>query len=233
MPGMFEPKIADRSAVVGVLGLGYVGLPLAAAFHRSGFRVLGFDTDPAKIDALGDGRNYLRHLGQEMTATLAASERFEATGDWTRMQEPDAILICVPTPLGAHQEPDLSFVESSARLIRDGLRRGQLVVLESTTYPGTTRDVVGPILAESGLVPGQDFLLAYSPEREDPGRQDFETSTIPKLVGGTCERSERSRAHSTPRRSPTCTRSARPRSPSPRSSWRTSSARSTSRWSTS
>lgn len=186
---MFEEQIASREAVVGVLGLGYVGLPLAAAFHGAGFRVLGFDTDPAKIEALASGRNYLAHLGQHMTRRLADSERFAATDDWGRLAEADAILICVPTPLGPHQEPDLSFVESSARRVAAALRPGQLVVLESTTYPGTTRDVVGPILAESGLEAGSGFLLAYSPEREDPGRADFETSTIPKLVGGTCERS--------------------------------------------
>ncbi len=160
-----EDKIADRTARVGVLGLGYMGLPLAVAFHDAGFDVLGFDTDPSKIEALAAGRNYLRHLGQDMTRGLAASERFEASGDWERLAEADALLICVPTPLGAHQEPDLSFVERSARRIRDRLRPGQLVVLESTTYPGTTRGVVGPILAEAGLVPGRDYWLAYSPER--------------------------------------------------------------------
>ena len=124
-----------------------------------------------------------------MTQELAASARFEATDDWSRLGEPDAVLICVPTPLGPHQEPDLRFVEASARRVAATLRAGQLVVLESTTYPGTTRGGVGPILAASGLAAGKDYLLAYSPEREDPGRRDFETSTIPKLVGGTCERS--------------------------------------------
>jgi len=186
---MLDSKIQDRTAVVGIVGLGYVGLPLAAAFDRAGFRVLGFDTDPAKITSLAEGRNYLRHLGQDLTRALRDGGRFEATGAFERLGEADCILICVPTPLGEHKEPDLSFVERSAEQIARTLRPGQLVVLESTTYPGTTRDIVGPILARTGLVLGEDVHLAYSPEREDPGREDFGTSTIPKLVGGICEAS--------------------------------------------
>ena len=177
-------KIENRTAKVGILGLGYVGLPLAAAFVDAGFPVLGFDTDEKKIVALAKGENYLKHLGQEMTQGMKASGLFEATTDFDRLSEPDAVLLCVPTPLGEHNEPDLSYVENSTLDVARRLRKGQLVVLESTTYPGTTRDLMGPILEASGLKAGTDFLLAYSPEREDPGRQGVTTSTIPKLVGG-------------------------------------------------
>jgi UDP-N-acetyl-D-glucosamine dehydrogenase len=184
-------RIADRSAVVAVIGLGYVGLPLAAAFHAAGFRVLGFDIDPAKIDALGRGETYLMHVGATLAADLNATGRFGASADFARLGEADAIAICVPTPLGPHFEPDLSFVEQTARDIAKTLRRGQLVVLESTTYPGTTRDVVRPILEGAGLVCGRDIFLAFSPEREDPGRTSHTTRTIPKLVGGVDETSGR------------------------------------------
>ena len=182
-------SIEDRSVIVGILGLGYVGLPLAAAFLDAGFRVLGFDTDESKIAALEKGENYLKHLGQEMTRKMRDSDRFEATADFDRLGEPDAVLLCVPTPLGEHREPDLSYVEQSTEMAARTLRKGQMVVLESTTYPGTTRDLMGAILERGGMKAGEDFLLAYSPEREDPGREGVTTSSIPKLVGGTCERS--------------------------------------------
>ncbi len=184
---MLQDKITSRRAVVGVLGLGYVGLPLASAFVEAGFPVLGFDTDPTKIEQLARGEQYLRHLGAAMTERMKASGRFEATTDFSRLGEADAVLICVPTPLGEFKEPDLSFIERSGEAIAKTLRKGQMVVLESTTYPGTTRDFLRPILERSGLKMGVDFLLAFSPEREDPGRKDFDTKTIPKLVGGTCE----------------------------------------------
>jgi UDP-N-acetyl-D-glucosamine dehydrogenase len=183
---MFEGKIQDRTARIGVLGMGYVGLPLAAAFSEAGFPVQAFDIDEEKVARLSRGENYLLHLGQEITQVMLATGRFEATSDLTRLCEPDAILVCVPTPLGPHHEPDLSFIESSCRAIAAVLRRGQLVVLESTTYPGTTRGLVVPILEESGRVLGRDFLVAYSPEREDPGR-GLRASEVPKLVGGLCE----------------------------------------------
>jgi len=186
---MLIQHIESRRAVVGVLGLGYVGLPLASAFVEAGFRVLGFDTDPAKIERLARGEQYLQHLGASMTARMRDSGRFEASADLGRLGEADAILICVPTPLGESKEPDLSFIALSGEAIAKTLRKGQLIVLESTTYPGTTRDFLGPILARGGLEPGVDFLLAFSPEREDPGRKDFDTKSIPKLVGGTCEAS--------------------------------------------
>jgi UDP-N-acetyl-D-glucosamine dehydrogenase len=176
--------IAERSAVVGVVGLGYVGLPLMSVFHRAGFSVIGFDNDPKKIATLNAGGNYLKHLGESLVSDMKRAGRFEATTDSSRLGEADAILICVPTPLGRHLEPDLSYVEKTADAIARTLRPGQLVVLESTTYPGTTREVVLPRLEKNGLKCGSDFLLAYSPEREDPGRKDFNTQTIPKLVGG-------------------------------------------------
>ncbi len=179
-----ERKIADRSAVVGIIGLGYVGLPLANAFWRSGFGVLGFDVDPKKIEMLTRGESYLKHLGPCVVDDMAASDRFAATADFSRLREADAILVCVPTPLGKHLEPDLSFVERTADDIAKTLRPGQLVVLESTTYPRTTREVMLPRFEATGLKCGQDFFLAYSPEREDPGRKDHSTQTIPKLVGG-------------------------------------------------
>jgi len=177
-------KIRSRSARVGIIGLGYVGLPLLAAFHRAGFHVIGFDNDPAKIESLHRGENYLKHLGEKLIETMKSAGRFDATSDFSRISEADAILICVPTPLGPHREPDLSFVRKSAETISTRLRHGQLVVLESTTYPGTTREIVLPILQSSGLKCGSDFFLAFSPEREDPGRKDASTQTIPKLVGG-------------------------------------------------
>ena len=179
-----QQRIDDKTAVVGVVALGYVGLPLAHAFWSAGFRTMGFDIDAEKIDMLSRGENYLRHLGESFVRDMAADGRFEATDDFGRLGEPDAILICVPTPLGAHLEPDLSFVERAADQAAATLRPGQLIVLESTTYPGTTRDIMLPRLATAGLRCGEDFYLAYSPEREDPGRVDQSTRTIPKLIGG-------------------------------------------------
>lgn len=190
-----EAKIRAGDALVGVIGLGYVGLPLAHALHEGGLRILGFDVDQAKIDALRQGRNYLVHLGPEMTQTLASSGRFEATARFDRLAEADAILVCLPTPLGKHHEPDLSYVVHAGEQIGRTLRAGQLIVLESTTYPGTTReDFLNAILATrpeqaKGLECGRDFFLAFSPEREDPGRKSHSTRTIPKLVGGLDPRS--------------------------------------------
>src|SRR5213076_2805306 len=171
------------------IGLGYVGLPLLHAFHAAGHRVIGFDVDPKKIEALCKGENYLKHLGPGIVKEMLAAGRFEATDDFARLAEPDAIISCVPTPLGSHLEPDLSYVEKTADDIAKTLRPGQLVVLESTTYPRTTREVMLPKFEATGLKCGVDFFLAYSPEREDPGRKDFNTQTIPKLVGGIDEAS--------------------------------------------
>jgi UDP-N-acetyl-D-glucosamine dehydrogenase len=181
-----KSKIESNKAVVGVIGLGYVGLPLLAAFHRAGFPTLGFDVDPRKIDALKKGESYLKHLGPELVTGLHKGAKFDATADFGRMGEADVLISCVPTPLGKHLEPDLSYVEKTADDIAKTLRPGQLVVLESTTYPRTTREVMLPRFEARGLKCGSDegFYLAYSPEREDPGRKDFHTQTIPKLVGG-------------------------------------------------
>ncbi|MEX1017866.1 MAG: nucleotide sugar dehydrogenase [Phycisphaeraceae bacterium] len=176
-----EPTRATR---VGVIGLGYVGLPLVKTFWTAGFTVLGFDVDPAKVQTLKAGGNYLKHLGDDYLAPLVATDRFDATTDFARLAEVDAILVCVPTPLGRHLDPDLTYIERTTDAIADTLRPGQLVVLESTTYPGTTRDIMLPRLASAGLTCGEDFFLAYSPEREDPGRKDHDPRTIPKLVGG-------------------------------------------------
>jgi len=176
-------KIADGSAVVGIIGLGYVGLPLMAAFHRAGFKVIGYDVDPEKITLLHKGENYLKHLGADLVKNMLGN-RFDATADFARLGEADAIIICVPTPLGHHLEPDLSYIEKTGDAIAKTLRPGQLIVLESTTYPRTTREVLVPRFEAKGLKLGTDFFVAFSPEREDPGRKDHNTVTIPKLVGG-------------------------------------------------
>ena len=176
-------NIRDRRAKVGIIGLGYVGLPLARCFAAGGFSVLGFDVDRVKIDKLQRGESYIGHIPPRVVAEMRG-HGFEATDRFERLTEPDAILICVPTPLTDAREPDLQYVEGSARAIAARLRAGQLIVLESTTYPGTTRDIVQPILEAGGLTAGRDFFLAFSPEREDPGNADFSAPTIPKVVGG-------------------------------------------------
>jgi UDP-N-acetyl-D-glucosamine dehydrogenase len=169
---------------VGVIGQGYVGLPLALVFQEAGFTVRGFDIDPAKVEAINAGKSFIRHIGPERVAKAVKSGRFGATADFDELGSCDAILICVPTPLGRHREPDNSFIHSTAREVAKRLRPGQLVVLESTTYPGTTDEEVLPILQQSTLRCPEDFLLAFSPEREDPGNARFSTRSIPKVVGG-------------------------------------------------
>ncbi len=176
-------RIATRTATVGIIGLGYVGLPLARTFCSAGFPVLGFDIDPAKVERLDRGESYIGHIPAATVRQMRESG-FRATTDFARLREADAILICVPTPLTETREPDLTYVVNSVRAVAAALRPGQLVVLESTTYPRTTRDVVVPLLAAAGLAIGQDVFVAYSPEREDPGNPRFATSTIPKVVGG-------------------------------------------------
>ncbi|MDQ5852888.1 MAG: nucleotide sugar dehydrogenase [Chloroflexota bacterium] len=184
VPFALMKALETKDAVVGVIGLGYVGLPLALTAAHAGYRVLGFDINPSHVDDVNAGQSYIKHISPEVVANAVASGRFEATTDFDRLNELDAILICVPTPLSRHRDPDLSFVVDTTRAIAKRLRRGQLIVLESTTYPGTTDEVVRPILEETGLKSGVDFFVAFSPEREDPGNPDFGTSTIPKVVGG-------------------------------------------------
>ena len=176
--------IENKTAKVGVVGLGYVGLPLIDAFVSAGFHCLGFDVDQSKISVLEAGGTYIDHFPASRIQDWIARRKFTPTSDMVRLGEADTILVCVPTPLSESRDPDLSYVEATARQITESLRPGQLVVLESTTYPGTTRDVLLPILAESGLTVGKDYFLAYSPEREDPGNPDFAASGIPKVVGG-------------------------------------------------
>ena len=180
----FITAISNKTAKVGVIGLGYVGLPLVELFARNGFHVKGFDIDTTKVDALNSGQSYIGHIGSERVASMIASGRFEATSDFARLGEVDAIIICVPTPLGRHREPDLGPVINTGKMIGKYLEKGQLVILESTTYPGTTRDVLRPELEVGGLKAGVDFLMAYSPEREDPGNPSFSAANIPKVVGG-------------------------------------------------
>ncbi|MCG3178479.1 MAG: UDP-N-acetyl-D-glucosamine 6-dehydrogenase [Phycisphaerae bacterium] len=182
-------KFENKKALVGIIGLGYVGLPLVREFAAGGLAVLGFDIDARKVEKLAARKSYIKHIPDSLIEKLIDSGKFHATSDMARLNEPDAILICVPTPLTPSREPDLAYVESTARSIAKALRPGQLVVLESTTYPGTTREVVLPILEAGGLKLGRDFLLAFSPEREDPGRKDHSTRTIPKVVGGLDEAS--------------------------------------------
>ena len=176
--------IETRSARIGVIGLGYVGLPLVELFAAKGFPVLGFDIDASKVEKLRDGESYIGHIASERVRSLRDSGRFDATADFSRLGEADAVLICVPTPLGPHREPNLTAVVGTGKAIGRHLRPGQLIVLESTTYPGTTRDVFRPELEAGGLAAGRDFFLAFSPEREDPGNPKFSAATIPKVVGG-------------------------------------------------
>jgi len=179
-----QAKLADRTARAGVIGLGYVGLPLAMAIARAGFAVTGFDIDPSKIVALDSGRSYIDAVSDDVLLREAQAGRFNSTGDFAGLAVCDVIVICVPTPLSAHRDPDLSYVTRTCASIAATLRPGQLVVLESTTYPGTTDDLVRPILEATGLKSGTDFFLGFSPEREDPGNRDFNTSTIPKVIAG-------------------------------------------------
>lgn len=176
-------RINGRRATIAVLGLGYVGLPLARSLVATGNRVVGFDIDPAKAEALNAGRSYIRHIGDAVVNDMCA-KGFHATSEIAGIADADAFLICVPTPLSRNREPDLSFVIGTARSLAAILRPGQLVVLESTTYPGTTLDVLKPILEESGLKSEDSLFIAYAPEREDPGNADFASGNIPKVVGG-------------------------------------------------
>jgi len=176
--------IKEKDCVVGVIGLGYVGLPLIDAYITAGYNAIGFDVDQSKTDKLNAGESYIAHIENSVIKGWLDKKQFEATHDMGRLSEADVILICVPTPLSDSRDPDLSYVEKTTQSIAKSLRKGQMVILESTTYPGTTRDVLLPILNESGMTVGEDYFLAYSPEREDPGNQNFTAGTIPKVVGG-------------------------------------------------
>ncbi len=177
-------KINSRRAVVGVVGMGYVGLPLTIEFVNAGFNVVGFDIDSRKVGKLNSGQSYIKHIPGEKIERMHTSGQFSATAEFSEIARADAVIICVPTPLTQHREPDMSYITSTAKTIAPFLRQGQIVTLESTTYPGTTAEVLKPILErDSGLNIGIDFFLAYSPEREDPNNPDFATSTIPKVVG--------------------------------------------------
>lgn len=181
----FIERVNDRSIVIGIVGLGYVGIPLALAALRRGIKVIGFDIDQKRVDDLNAGKSAIKHIPMDLIVEGVKTGHFIATTDFDRMTEPDALLIAVPTPLTKHREPDLSYVVKTTEAIGKRLRREQLVVLESTTYPGTTDEVMRPILEKAtGLKSGEEFFLAFSPEREDPGNPDFGTSTIPKVVGG-------------------------------------------------
>lgn len=179
-----ERKIKDRKARVGIIGLGYVGLPLVNAFLRKGFFVQGFDVDPKKIQMLKQGKSYLKHISIEEIKSSLRKKRFRVTNDFSFLSEVDVVIICVPTPLDSHRNPDLSFVLSTTEAISEYLKKGQLVILESTTYPGTTEEEMLPILERNGLRAGKDFFLAFSPERENPGDKVYSTEKIPKVVGG-------------------------------------------------
>ena len=198
-----KSKLRQKTAQVGVIGMGYVGLPLALLFARKGLPTTGFDIDPTKVEMLQQGQSYIRHIPDATIAEQVSQHHLQATADFSRLAAMDAILICVPTPLGPHREPDLSYVRNTAEAIRPHLHRGQLVVLESTTYPGTTDELVLSILEQSGLrspvsayttdgqavataahTPDVDFFLAFSPEREDPGNRQFQTHQVPKVIGG-------------------------------------------------
>ncbi len=183
MPGLLE-RIKSREATVGVVGLGYVGLPLSLAFRKSGFTVIGFDVDPTKVQKLEAGESYIRHIDAAAIREAIGSGRFTPTADFARAKQADCLVICVPTPLTPAREPDLSFITGTGESLWPHLRPGQLVVLESTTWPGTTEECLQPILEKSGLRAGADFHLAFSPEREDPGNPNFHTQKIPKVVGG-------------------------------------------------
>jgi UDP-N-acetyl-D-glucosamine dehydrogenase len=184
MNNKLEEALRNRTAKIGVIGLGYVGLPLIRAFIAGGFRTLGFDVDQSKVDKLLSGQSYIKHIPSEWIAKHVSDGYFAPTADMQRLSEADALLICVPTPLNETRDPDLTYIINTARQIAKSLRPGQLIVLESTTYPGTTREEVLPILTAGGLKAGKDFFLAFSPEREDPGNPKYSAESIPKVVGG-------------------------------------------------
>lgn len=186
-------KINNKSAIVGIVGLGYVGLPLALEFAHKGFITIGFDIDERKIPILNSGQSYIKHINSNKVKDAVNSKKFEATSDFSRLVETDAIIICVPTPLNEHREPDMTFIENSGKVIAKYLKKGQFISLESSTYPGTTEEILQPLFEDAPIIQGkgnekfkvgEDFYLAFSPEREDPNNPKYSTATIPKVVGG-------------------------------------------------
>ncbi|CAB1245888.1 UDP-N-acetyl-D-glucosamine 6-dehydrogenase [Ruminococcaceae bacterium BL-6] len=177
-------KIADKTATVGIVGLGYVGLPLAVEIARSGYRTIGFDVQEKKVQLVNSGHNYIGDVVNSALADVVKSGRLSATGDFSFIRDVDCVAICVPTPLDKYQQPDISYVKGSTESVAKHLHSGMLIVLESTTYPGTTEELLKPILESSGLVCGKDFYLAFSPERVDPGNKQYKTKNTPKVVGG-------------------------------------------------
>ncbi|MEJ2546018.1 MAG: nucleotide sugar dehydrogenase [Calditrichaceae bacterium] len=176
-------KINENKAIIGVVGLGYVGLPLLMEFVDEGFKTIGFDVDDRKVDQLNAGKSYIKHIDEARVKKVRESKIFEATTDFGRIKEVDCILICVPTPLNKYREPDMSYIVNTAEVLSKNIRKDQFIVLESSTYPGTTEEVLKPILEKSGLKGDVDFWVAFSPEREDPNNPNFNTHTIPKVIG--------------------------------------------------
>ena len=181
-----KSQIINRQSTIGIIGLGYVGLPLAIRFSEEGFRVIGFDVDGKKVQMLNSGQSYIKHIDAELIDT-AVRNGFNATSDFSHIPSTAAILICVPTPLGVHNEPDLSYIHSTLQSIKPYLKENQLLILESTTYPGTTEEEIVPVIEKAGFEVGTNFFVGYSPEREDPGNKNFTTKTIPKVVSGVTE----------------------------------------------
>jgi UDP-N-acetyl-D-glucosamine dehydrogenase len=182
--GALANKLSSKKAVVGIIGMGYVGLPLSLAFAANGLKVKGIDIDPAKVDAINTGKSYFSHILSERVADCVSRDNLLATTDFSVIRDCDCIIICVPTPLGIHNEPDLSFILQTMQNVKPYLRNDQILCLESTTYPGTTEEIIAPIINELGFEIGEDFFLAFSPEREDPGNPSFDTRSIPKVLGG-------------------------------------------------
>ena len=180
-------KLLDNSAVVGIVGLGYVGLPLSIAFCSQNIKVIGFDADKSKVKSLKSGQSYINHINSSDISSMISKELFSCTSDWANIHECDAIIICLPSPLGKNQEPDISIIRDALSRISDYIRPGQIISLESTTYPGTTEEEILPLLVDKNLKCGEDFHIAYSPEREDPANKDFSTQSIPKIVSGITE----------------------------------------------
>lgn len=178
-------QLEKRTAKIGIIGLGYVGLPLVLRFGEEGFKIIGFDVDPQKVSKLNAGESYIRHIDGDRLKSLVTAKAFEATSDFARLGEADCVIICVPTPLTEKKDPDLQYIEKTANALVKTLRKGQLISLESTTYPGTTDEILLELFKSTGLEVGKDYFLVFSPEREDPGNAKFSTRTIPKIVGGT------------------------------------------------